>query len=294
MLYKFKIWNNVKKYYKRILEWRNKILKKFPINFLIYLSIGLVIIAFVLPFIILYLKNISIINLITPESKITEIGPIGDYFTGISTPIITLAIFISTIVMLWLTKTEFQETSNALNEQKEMSKKAFNSEIFFRLLDRSNDFKYKIKVQRMEKQFAIAETYKAIKSDKSRIEQFVSVKESFKDFCDMISSMSKNIKIADEKFWGEVEDGNKDIADEILMKLVNEFNQYFYSMEVVLEFIDKYVNTKEEKDFYIKVWKQEIDECENDFLNMIIITGILDDKYPNLLNLLRKYFTKND
>lgn len=276
------------------LDWKNKILKKFTINFFICLSIVLVIIAFVLPFIILYSKNISIVNLITPESKITEIGPIGDYFTGISTPIITLAIFISTIAMLWLTKTEFQETSNALNEQKEMSKKAFNSEIFFRLLDRSNDFKYKIKVQRMKNQFAIAEIHKDIKSDKSRIEQFVSIKESFKDFCDMISSMSKNIKIADEKFWGEVEDGNKDIADEILMKLVNEFNQYFYSMEVVLEFIDKYVNTKEEKDFYIKVWKQEIDECENDFLNMIIITGILDDKYPNLLNLLRKYFSKND
>ncbi len=276
------------------LDWKNKILKKFTINFFICLSIVLVIIAFVLPFIILYSKNISIVNLITPESKITEIGPIGDYFTGISTPIITLAIFISTIAMLWLTKTEFQETSNALNEQKEMSKKAFNSEIFFRLLDRSNDFKYKIKVQRMKNQFAIAEIHKDIKSDKSRIEQFVSIKESFKDFCDMISSMSKNIKIADEKFWGEVEDGNKDIADEILMKLVNEFNQYFYSMEVVLEFIDKYVNTKEEKDFYIKVWKQEIDECENDFLNMIIITGILDDKYPNLLNLLRKDFSKND
>ncbi len=276
------------------LDWKNKILKKFTINFFICLSIVLVIIAFVLPFIILYSKNISIVNLITSESKITEIGPVGDYFTGISTPIITLAIFISTIVMLRLTKTEFQETTNALNEQKEMSKKAFNSEIFFRLLDRSNDFKYKIKVQRMKNQFAIAEIHKDIKSDKSRVEQFVSIKESFKDFCDMIASMSKNIKIVNKNFWNKVEAGNKDIADEILMKLFNEFNQYFYSMEVVLEFIDKYVNTKDEKDFYIKVWNQEIDEYENDFLNMIIITGILDNKYSNLLNLLRKYFNKND
>lgn len=285
MVDKLKIW---------FLGWKNKILKKFTINFFIFLSIVLVIIAFVLPFIILYSKNISIVNLITSESKIAEIGPVGDYFTGISTPIITLAIFISTIVMLRLTKTEFQETSNALNEQKEMSKKAFNSEIFFRLLDRSNDFKYKIKVQRMKNQFAIAEIHKDIKSDKSRVEQFVSIKESFKDFCDMIASMSKNIKIVDKNFWNKVEAGNKDIADEILMKLFNEFNQYFYSMEVVLEFIDKYVNTKDEKDFYIKVWNQEIDEYENDFLNMIIITGILDNKYPNLLNLLRKYFNKND
>lgn len=270
------------------------ILRKFTIDFFIYLSIFLVIIAFVLPFVILYSKNISIVNLITPESKITEIGPIGDYFTGITTPIITLAIFISTIVMVRLTKTEFQETSAAINEQKQIAIKAFNSEIFFKLLDRSNGFKEKTKIQRTNEQYNIAEFYKDIKSDKSKVEQFVSIKECFKDFCDMISSMSKNIKTVDKNFWNKVEVGNKDIADEILMKLFSEFNQYFCSMEVVLEFIDKYVVEKEDKEFYKKVWKQGIDEYENDFLNMIIITEILDDKYPNLLKLLRKYFNKND
>lgn len=248
------------------------------------------------PYFILRKKDMGLETFIA-ETSMDNIGQIGDFFAGTMSPVLTILTIFIILKSYCTQKEEFIKTSKALTEQKlimeeekNITKKQSQLDIFFVILNRWLDSREKITVELpawlCDKIAALHIINRRFFYEKNRV---LKIYEFFRVLGMVFRNSSFSILWNNLEMFGNGNDNMKRVTSEILQySAVN----YFAQLYLVLVYIDEYIDDEDLKQLALYNLKMSFDLEERYMMSVItdiIDINILGEDDEKFKLLLKKY-----